>query len=447
MKEKRVFDFTDIEALSTNDKLDYGQLNKKRKEYTVGPVIGDTIIVSIVCYDNTAFDCVYRFREVDDIHTMIKNGEPLHLEGSYIFGFYFNDTAKHKLIELHAEFSFWDGDVSFEEATFGDGYVSFDGANFGDGNINFEDTSFGEGVVNFSRVNFGNGDTSFFGANFGNGDVNFYDTQLENGNINFNGAAFGDGDIRFGFSSFINGETSFLLTTFGNGDISFEMAHMGKVTFTGNQFKSIVDMRFKDIQELKIQDCTIEKILKVDGFPQVLSFLNTINLGQIYIDWWNCNVYKSISNSTYNADRPDQFRMLKENYHTIGDYDAEDNAYRAYMKCKTSDKWYRWPLKFFSLVGGYGTQPFTIILAMLAAWIAFAAVYTFFLAGQFDLSSVKSFSDALYYSGITFLTIGYGDIAPAVTGTALRFVSIAEGFVGLFLMSYLTVAVVRKILR
>ena len=47
-----------------------------------------------------------------------------------------------------------------------------------------------------------------------------------------------------------------------------------------------------------------------------------------------------------------------------------------------------------------------------------------------------------YHSTITFLTIGYGDYYP--TGFS-RGISIVEGWMGLFLMSYFTVAFVRKI--
>jgi hypothetical protein len=51
---------------------------------------------------------------------------------------------------------------------------------------------------------------------------------------------------------------------------------------------------------------------------------------------------------------------------------------------------------------------------------------------------------SFYHSAVTFLTIGYGDHYPY---GMVRWVSAIEGFVGLFLMSYFTVAFVRKILR
>ncbi len=51
---------------------------------------------------------------------------------------------------------------------------------------------------------------------------------------------------------------------------------------------------------------------------------------------------------------------------------------------------------------------------------------------------------AIYYSAITFLTIGYGDYYPL---GASQWLAGIEGFIGLFLMSYFTVAFVRKVLR
>lgn len=482
MKKRIVFDFTDLEALSDIEEDQYIELNQRRKNYTVGAVVDGIITVSNLCNDGAKFDCIYHYLEIDRIREMIKKGESLDLHGCYINGFSFKNTHK-PLNNFNADYSFLDGeicldfakfngDVRFWSTVFGNGNVSFSNAFFADGDVNFTHTNFGTGNVDFGWATFGVGNVDFFNttfdnsdvcfsyANFGDGDIDFSWATFRNSDIDFRSVSFGNGNIEFRGTNFSNGNIKFQNAIFGIGDLILNDTNVNKVIFKDNKFTSITDLQFKNIQELIIQDCTIEKILKIKGAPKSLSFYNTANLGQIYINWED-NLLKAINqglilsyaeerlviNTPTNLEKASQFRMLKENYHTLGAYDAEDKAYRAYMKFMTNAKWYRWPLKFFSLIGGYGTRPFTIILTMFVAWIAFAAVYCFDLASQFDLSSVKSFGDALYYSGITFLTIGYGDIAPAVTGTALRFVSIAEGFVGLFLMSYLTVAVVRKILR
>ena len=61
-----------------------------------------------------------------------------------------------------------------------------------------------------------------------------------------------------------------------------------------------------------------------------------------------------------------------------------------------------------------------------------------------DPDKLGPISVAFYHSAITFFTIGYGDYYPS---GFFRWLSSIEGFVGLFLMSYFTVAFVRKILR
>jgi hypothetical protein len=51
---------------------------------------------------------------------------------------------------------------------------------------------------------------------------------------------------------------------------------------------------------------------------------------------------------------------------------------------------------------------------------------------------------SFYHSAITFFTIGYGDVYPMGLS---RIISGLEGFMGVFMMSYFTVAFVRKVLR
>ena len=61
-----------------------------------------------------------------------------------------------------------------------------------------------------------------------------------------------------------------------------------------------------------------------------------------------------------------------------------------------------------------------------------------------SINIFESFGNSLYYSGITFFTIGYGDY---FAWGILKPIAVFEGFSGVFLMSYFTVAFVRKILR
>ena len=66
------------------------------------------------------------------------------------------------------------------------------------------------------------------------------------------------------------------------------------------------------------------------------------------------------------------------------------------------------------------------------------------LASVDDPDNMGVLGKSFYHSAITFFTIGYGDHYPV---GHIRWLSAIEGWAGVFLMSYFTVAFVRKILR
>jgi hypothetical protein len=116
-----------------------------------------------------------------------------------------------------------------------------------------------------------------------------------------------------------------------------------------------------------------------------------------------------------------------------------------------------YPLYWFKLVvldraGLYATNPLRVMITMLVCYAFFSIVFMLLsLFTSADIISALGDPDRLslvaksfYHSAITFLTIGYGDYYPS---GIIRWVSSVVGFTGLFLMSYFTVAFVRKILR
>ena len=125
------------------------------------------------------------------------------------------------------------------------------------------------------------------------------------------------------------------------------------------------------------------------------------------------------------------------------------------MKEKPFFAIYKYPLYWFKLglfdrAGLYATSPVRVLITMLTCFVVFSLVYYFMLLWS-PADIIASVDDQLsmmarsfYHSAITFLTIGYGDHYPY---GAVRWVSAIEGFFGLFLMSYFTVAFVRKVLR
>lgn len=389
---------------------------------------------------------------------------------------------------------FGDGDVNFFGAHFGNGDVNFAGAKFGNGDINFNHTKFANGIVNFWRAQFNNSYVSFLDAEFGDGYITFWESQFNHSDVSFWDARFGEGDVDFndvlfdgnvvfGNTRFGKGKVFFSYTHFNKGDLIFNNASAQILIFESNTFSSHIDLRLKEIEELIVQDCIIEKTIKCHGSVSYkkLSLHNTVNLGQIYIYWDNNGVFDAISNGIKISRESDknnlqftieekasQFRMLKENFHNIGYYEDEDCAYKAYMDCKTESlNWFKEAFekgkrknllkgickglgsvfkklfyKAFGLISGYGTKPLRILGSAVISIILCGFAYSPFVSKTFSFMSIWR---GLYFSTITFLTIGYENMKPLSEFPAI--LSGIEGFIGLFLMSFFTVAVARKLLR
>jgi hypothetical protein len=101
-------------------------------------------------------------------------------------------------------------------------------------------------------------------------------------------------------------------------------------------------------------------------------------------------------------------------------------------------------------MGLYATSPARVIVSILVVQVIFALLYSLFtiigigdVTSGFEVEPVL-FLKSLYICVITFFTIGYGEFVPIGYS---RVLSSLLGFMGVFLMSYFTVAFVRKILR
>ncbi|WP_027400479.1 potassium channel family protein [Anaerovorax odorimutans] len=369
---------------------------------------------------------------------------------------------------------FGDSDVSFYNVDFQRGAVSFAEANFGKGNIDFEYTIFGSGNAAFTLAIFGSGNVSFDGAifetgdvlfldtNFGEGDVSFEYTNFGQGNIIFDRAAFGCGEVLFDHCIFEKGSVKFLETDFSFSKvifnkIKFENASLDmtgsiaeSVSFQNCNFDNHNKLNFLYVDSLKVLKCIINKTLKITG-AKTLSLKGSINLGSIYCNWEEEKVCEAIKNNEdEEKDKKHQFLMLKLNYHKIGEYLEEDKAFVEYMRCRRKELKSKWRIsldKLIDIIGVYGTKPGRVAITMLLIWIFFGIVFT--VIGNIDGALTQGFSDhwinGFYFSAVTFVTIGYGDVVPLLA--VAKILAPIEGVMGLFLMSYFTVAVVRITLR
>ncbi len=87
-----------------------------------------------------------------------------------------------------------------------------------------------------------------------------------------------------------------------------------------------------------------------------------------------------------------------------------------------------------------GTAFLVIGICTLIYWWGSGIVYSA------CLNPVHDFLTSLYFSIVTFTTLGYGDLHP-VARTGIRVTAEVEAFLGAFILAYFVVIVSRKIMR
>lgn len=375
--------------------------------------------------------------------------------------------------------NFSNGDVDYKNTYFGDGSVDFKFARFASGNISFERASFGKGKKDFKNVEFGGGKIDFRRIEFNDGDVSFEGVEFGDGKVSFRSSVFGKGHKSFELADFAHGEAQFDLVDFGTGTISFNQANAMDISFKGCHLNSYMDLRFKSCRLVDLGNTIVRDILdaKPEDEKVAIKEMNLADmriLGRLFINWRENDVYDLIYNQQKTSvfQKAEQFRTLKENFRNNGQYEDEDAAYLEFRRCEAKavlqdallkDKknalWaypvYYFQKYVFDFVGRYATAPARVLLNAVVIVFFYGIIYygftVFFpqlgrvattLPAHLDRSA--SFWNSMYYSAVTFFTIGYGDY---FAGGCIKLIAALEGFSGVFLMSYFTVAFVRKILR
>lgn len=366
-------------------------------------------------------------------------------------------------------------DTDFQSVTWGQGVADFRFAKFTQGSVSFEKCIFGSGKTDFKAVEFCGERVDFKRVEWGDGDVSFEGSEFKNAKVSFRSSVFGEGDLNFEEVDFGPNEVSFERTQFSSDKVSFYRSKVSTINFQLSRLKAYFDFRFVQCTSLDLRDTVLRDI--IDLIPEedevpilIFNFAGMKNMGRINIDWKKNHVRRLIYEQTDTTlmEKAEQFRMLKEEFRAVGKYGDEDKAYVEFMRCesksllhaelkknKTNALW-AYPFYFFKFLvfdkmGQYATNPLRVILSMSVVYSGFSSLYYFIprvtdsaMYSSYNFTDASSLLVAFYYSAITFFTVGFGDY---YTTGWLRLVSVTEAFMGVFMMSYFTVAFVRKILR
>ncbi len=421
-----------------------------------------------------------------------------HIKCESILNF---NRAEFYIEELNFKFSEFDqgdirlsscsfdcADILFVNTNFGRGNVSFRQSNFYYSNCNFQYTQFDEGNISFDRAIFNGGNLDFRKIEFGSGKVEFRKVKFGDGNVNFSESEFGKGKINFRNSIFGKGEKKFEHISFSNNQVFFDGSSFegGLLSFQGSTFHTLslvdcllsghCDFRIKEGQLLDLSFSVVKEIVDFSaGVGQVdlktLKIEGLKNIGKIFILWDENNTFNLINSQpqSTNASKASQFNLLKESFHQNGKYNSEDKAYVAFKRFEMKAMLdasknkniferikanivfgFQWLV--YDKAGVFATAPMRVFFSMLVVLSFFSILYIILpsfvhaeiVSSVGDPDRLNLIEKSFYHSAITFFTIGYGDYYPS---GHVRWLSAAEGWVGVFLMSYFTVAFVRKILR
>jgi len=156
----------------------------------------------------------------------------------------------------------------------------------------------------------------------------------------------------------------------------------------------------------------------------------------------------------YYANSANKYSWLKEQYERKGAIEDRNKAHYMEMECRhKSLKWqdlYQFKSTLLREIG-YGVRLRNTMFWICATIFMFAAIYMcnpcsfselpFICNKIFNHEIINGLAGFLYFSSVTFLTIGYGDITPL---NLMSIVVIIEGFAGVLLTSILVVIIFKK---
>ncbi len=195
--------------------------------------------------------------------------------------------------------------------------------------------------------------------------------------------------------------------------------------------------------------------------------VNLNNAKLEHVNWGKRLLQESLARKTkVRAEKVDYYQQAEEIYRnlrkvteaqglfeTAGLFFRKEMVMRRYQMPRNSSK--RFISKMVDVFCGYGEVPMRVVVFSLIAIFLFATAYFFsgiqeggqlvsLTTSHSFLHGIENYARCIYFSIVTFTTLGYGDISPIGFSRAI---AATEAFIGSFTLALFVVVFVKKMTR
>ena len=225
---------------------------------------------------------------------------------------------------------------------------------------------------------------------------------------------------------------------FVNSDLTGANFHNARLLKVGFDF-SILDN--VDFENIILERVDLRRVKSAKGIRLFETIFDGVLLPNESKFGKKC-VYSNQSTPDF-AKSLDVYHDLKNTYRRMGNSDAASYYYELEMDCKrrlSTGSQKMW-LTLLWLICGYGERPMRTFISFLFIILSFAGIY--YVDNETTNDGPLEFVDALYFSVVTFTSLGYGDISPLGIS---RFFAASEALIGVFMISLFVVVFTRKMI-
>ena len=263
-------------------------------------------------------------------------------------------------------------------------------------------------------------------------DTDLYKICIFNVESMDSGIVINNGDIEEFIVNNLKVDTLEITKSRINKKIIFNGVELNKLSLENSSFQCLLDLRN----------------VKIKSMININEFKNFTNVYLPYMDEPNIIMDLVLHNNNSNFIKSKEFKKLKQISNQNYDYPLEDYFYiwEKRMQREQYTKFQKFiDERFWDKCIGYGMEPVKLWKFLYRVFLFFTALFLIpnTLTSLSDSISIHWY-DKIYFSAITFLTIGYGDLQPIGIG---KIIAPIEGFFGLLLTGGFVAILLRKLIR